>query len=48
MNYATIFVGLLTLAAIPDDAGWLQFALQGIFGLTVFIAGSIVLINKDA
>ena len=47
MNYVMIFVGLLTLAAIPDDAGWLQFALQSIFGLTVFLAGSILLINKD-
>ena len=47
MNYVMMFVGLIALAAIPESASWLQFALQGFLGLTVFFAGSIPLILDE-
>lgn len=42
-----MFVGLITVAIIPESAGWLQFVLQGLFGLAVFVAGSINLISAE-
>ena len=47
MNYVMMFVGLIAVATIPESAGWLQFGLQGLFGLTVFVAGSINLISTE-
>jgi hypothetical protein len=45
MPYFLIFAGLLTMC-VPEDAGFLRFALQGGFGLMVFIAGATALINE--
>ena len=45
MNYVLLFVGLLVMC-VPEDAGFLRFALQGGFGLMMFIAGATTLINE--
>jgi hypothetical protein len=45
MPYFLIFAGLLTMC-VPEDAGFLRFALQGGFGLMMFIAGATTLINE--
>jgi hypothetical protein len=47
MNYVMMFIGLITVAIIPESASWLQFVLQGLFGLVVFVAGSINLISAE-
>ena len=44
MNYVMMFVGLLVLATIPDDAGLLQLAIQGFAGLGLFLYGTLPLI----
>lgn len=44
MNYVMMFVGLLVLASIPDDAGLLQLAIQGVVGLGLFLYGTLPLI----
>jgi hypothetical protein len=44
MNYVLLFVGLLVMC-VPEDAGFLQFALQGAAGLALFLIGTINLIN---
>ena len=45
MPYFLIFAGLLTMC-VPEDAGFLRFALQGAAGLTLFLIGTINLINE--
>ena len=45
MPYFLIFAGLLTMC-VPEDAGFLRFALQGGFGLMLFISGISTLINE--
>lgn len=47
MKYVAMFVGLIALASIPDNASWLQFAVQSIFGLVVFAAGTIFLLQTE-
>jgi hypothetical protein len=44
MNYVMMFVGLIAVATIPDDAGLLQLAIQGFAGLGLFLYGSLPLI----
>lgn len=44
MNYLLMIAGLLTMC-VPEDAGFLRFALQGAAGLTLFLIGTINLIN---
>jgi predicted Na+-dependent transporter len=46
MKYLLMIVGILVLC-IPDDAGWLQFALQGAIGLAMFITGVILTLEED-
>ena len=47
MKYFLIVAGILTMC-VPDDAGWLQFVLQGVVGLAMFIAGiSLMLQSQD-
>ena len=46
MKYFLIIAGILVLC-IPDDAGWLQFALQGAIGLAMFITGVILTLEED-
>jgi len=41
-----MIVGILVLC-VPDDAGWLQFALQGAVGLAMFITGVILTLEED-
>jgi hypothetical protein len=46
MKYLLMIVGILVLC-VPDDAGWLQFALQGAVGLAMFITGVILTLEED-
>jgi predicted Na+-dependent transporter len=47
MKYFLIVAGILTMC-VPDDAGWLQFVLQGVVGLAMFIVGiSLMLQSQD-
>jgi len=47
MKYFLIVAGILTMC-VPDNAGWLQFVLQGVVGLAMFIAGiSLMLQSQD-
>ena len=46
MKYLLMIVGILVLC-IPDDAGWLQFVLQGAIGLAMFITGVILTLEED-
>ena len=46
MKYLLMIVGILVLC-IPDDAGWLQFVLQGAIGLGMFITGVILTLEED-
>ena len=46
MKYFLIIAGILVLC-IPDDAGWLQFVLQGAIGLGMFITGVILTLEED-
>jgi hypothetical protein len=46
MKYFLIIAGILTMC-IPDNASWLQFALQGAFGLAMFITGIVLVLDKD-
>ena len=45
MPYFLIFAGLITMC-VPEDAGFLRFALQGAAGLALFLIGTINLINE--
>ena len=46
MNYVMIFLGLLILILIPEYASTFQFAVQGLFGLFLFIVGVVNLIDN--
>lgn len=46
MPYFLMIAGLLTMC-VPEDAGLLRFALQGGFGLLMFIAGTAVAIQRE-
>ena len=46
MKYLLMIVGSLVLC-IPDDASWLQFAVQGAIGLAMFITGVILTLEED-
>jgi predicted Na+-dependent transporter len=46
MKYLLMIVGILVLC-VPDDAGWLQFVLQGAIGLAMFITGVILTLEED-
>ena len=46
MKYLLMIVGILVMC-IPDDASWLQFALQGAIGLAMFITGVILTLEED-
>ena len=47
MNYVMMFVGLITVAIIPESASTTSFVLQGLLGLTVFGIGAINLISTE-
>lgn len=46
MKYLLMIVGILVMC-VPDDASWLQFALQGAVGLAMFITGVILTLEED-
>ena len=47
MPYALMFAGLITMC-VPEEAGFLRFALQGAFGLGMFILGTMILLEESA
>lgn len=47
-KYAAVFIGLLILATIPEYASLLQFAVQGLIGMFIFLIGSINLISEQS
>jgi hypothetical protein len=46
MKYGLMLAGLLTMC-VPDDAGFLRFALQGGLGLLMFIGGVALAIEES-
>jgi hypothetical protein len=46
MKYLLMIVGILVMC-VPEDASWLQFALQGAIGLAMFITGVVLVLDKD-
>ena len=46
MKYLLIIAGILVMC-VPDNASWLQFALQGAIGLAMFITGVILTLEED-
>ena len=45
LKYVAICSGLLIMC-VPEDASFLQFAVQGLVGLSIFIAGTVALIDS--
>lgn len=45
LKYVLIFTGLLTMC-VPEDASFLRFALQGAFGLALFIRGVMLMLDE--
>ena len=46
MPYFLMIAGLLTMC-VPEDAGLLRFAIQGGFGLLMFISGVAVALERS-
>jgi hypothetical protein len=46
MKYGLMLAGLLTMC-VPDDAGFLRFALQGSFGLLLFVGGVALALKEE-
>lgn len=46
MKYFLMIAGILVMC-VPDNASWLQFALQGAVGLALFITGVVLALDKD-
>jgi hypothetical protein len=38
MKYVAVFAGLMIMC-VPEDASFLRFAVQGLFGLGIFMIG---------
>jgi len=47
LKYVLMFGGLFIMC-VPEDAGFLQFALQGAFGLALFIRGVMLSLDEAA
>lgn len=46
MKYFLMIAGILVMC-VPDNASWLQLALQGAVGLALFITGVVLALDKD-
>jgi uncharacterized membrane protein HdeD (DUF308 family) len=46
MKYALMIAGLLVMC-VPEQAGFLRFALQGVFGLLMFISGVALALEEE-
>jgi hypothetical protein len=46
MKYVLIILGILVMC-VPDNAGWLQFTLQGAVGLALFITGVVLALDEQ-
>ena len=47
MPYALMIAGLVTMC-VPEDASMMRFALQGAFGLTLFIRGWLLILDEKS
>jgi hypothetical protein len=45
MKYLLMIVGILVMC-VPDDASWLQFAVQGAIGLAMFVTGVVLALDE--
>jgi hypothetical protein len=45
LKYVAMIAGLIIMC-VPEDASFLQFAVQGLIGLSIFIAGTVALIDS--
>ena len=45
-KYVLMFVGILTMC-VPEDAGFLRFALQALVGLVIFGLGVILALDEE-
>ena len=46
MKYALMFAGLFVMC-VPEEAGFLRFALQGGLGLMMFIGGVALALDEE-
>ena len=46
MKYALMIAGLIVMC-VPEEAGFLRFALQGGFGLLMFIGGVALALEEE-
>jgi hypothetical protein len=46
-KYAAMFIGLIVMC-VPEDAGFLQFAVQGLLGFSIFMVGAISVITEES
>lgn len=46
MKYALMIAGILVMC-VPEDAGFLRFALQGLAGLGLFGLGTLMALDED-
>ena len=46
MKYALMIAGLIVMC-VPEQAGFLRFALQGGFGLLMFIDGVVLALEEE-
>ena len=46
MKYALMFAGLIVMC-VPEDAGFLRFAVQAAFGLMMFIGGVALMLEEE-
>ena len=46
MKYALMIAGLIVMC-VPEDAGMLRFALQGIAGLAIFFLGLALALDDE-
>lgn len=45
LKYVAMIAGLIIMC-VPEDASFLRFAVQGLIGLSIFIAGTVALIDS--
>jgi hypothetical protein len=46
VKYFLLIAGILVMC-VPDNASWLQFAVQGAIGLAMFITSIVLILDKD-
>jgi hypothetical protein len=46
-KYAAMIIGLIVMC-VPEDAGFLRFAVQAFIGLSIFMVGAISAITEES